>query len=283
MPLHDISYQHYRGQRLSRRERSLALARSSFALLLKKRRFLILLFATWVPALVRAVQIYVARQLPQTPDWLEVGPRLFQSFLTQQVSPSPFVLLVALFAGAGAVAGDLRSGALIVYLSKPITRLDYIVGKVVPVAGFLLAITLLPALLLLLFALSVASDFRLLQEHPWLPVSIILYSIWVSATFSLTVLAVSSLTRSGRLAAAGFVLAALGSHFFYLVVSRLSFGGLPPYLSVFASSVHVADLFFGGDSRYTGSPYVSLVTTGLLMAGAWFVIDRRLRSTEVVQ
>lgn len=282
MPLYDVSYQHYRGARLSRPARSWALARTGFDQLLKKRRFLLLLAVSWIPALVRGVQIYIARQLPQTPDWLEVGPALFKSFLAQQVSPSPFVLLVALFAGAGAISGDLRSGALVIYLSRPISRMDYFLGKILPVFGFLLGITLLPAIVLLLFAVSMADDWSLLTKNPWLPLSIFLYSLWAAGTFSATVLAVSSLSRSGRLAAAGFVLAALGSHFLYNVILRMMFRGAPAYLSLFASTVHVADVFFGGSSRYAGSPFVSLFTTALLVAGSIWLIDTRLRSTEVV-
>lgn len=38
-------------------------------------------------------------------------------------------MVIALLVGAGAVANDNRANALLVYLSKPCTRLDYVVGK----------------------------------------------------------------------------------------------------------------------------------------------------------
>ena len=38
-------------------------------------------------------------------------------------------LIIALLVGAGAVANDNRANALLVYLSKPCTKLDYVVGK----------------------------------------------------------------------------------------------------------------------------------------------------------
>jgi len=39
------------------------------------------------------------------------------------------ILCIALVVGAGAIAADNRSNALMVYLSKPITKGDYLLGK----------------------------------------------------------------------------------------------------------------------------------------------------------
>lgn len=280
MPLYDLSYRHFDGPRTSRLERSWALARSGLRLLLRQRRFLLLIAIAWVPAVIRGVQIYIAYHFPPAVKWLAVDASLWKTFLTQQVS-GMLVLLVALYAGSGAIASDLRAGALVIYLSKPLSRLDYVVAKAIPVATAILAITLLPGLGLLGLHLSLADDLRLLRENPWLPLSILLYSGTVAAYFSLTVLAASSLSRSGRLAAAGFVMAALGSHFAYRVFSQMRFEEAPPFLSMVGSTVHAADVFFDGASTHPGSPLVSLLAMALLMTASAFLIDRRLRSAEV--
>ena len=108
MPLHDVSYDRFQGPRINRAARSWALARSSLTLLLRQRRFLFLLAACWLPAVVRAVQIYLARQLPDSVPFLEVNPALWKDFLSQQVR-FLLVVAVALYAGSGAISSDLRT------------------------------------------------------------------------------------------------------------------------------------------------------------------------------
>jgi hypothetical protein len=190
------------------------------------------------------------------------------------------VVIVALFAGAGSIASDLRFGAVGIYLAKPLTRMDYLLGKALPVFLMILAITMVPGLTLLIFHLLLAEDMSMLREAPWLPFSVIGYSTWVAAYFTLTVLAVSSLSRSRRLAAAGFVLVALGSEFFRAMASRITFGQAPPYLSLIRATVDSSGLFFGA-SPASEAPLASFLCMGLFMAGSVWVIDRRLRSTEV--
>ena len=90
-----------------------------------------------------------------------------------------------------------------------------------------------------------ADDLSLLRDSPGLALSIIGYSGWLAAYFSLTVLAVSSLTRSRRLAAAGFVLLVLGSHFMYEMASRLSFGTTPQALSLLGAAAYASERLAG--------------------------------------
>jgi hypothetical protein len=125
-----------------------------------------------------------------------------------------------------------------------------------------------------------SENWSLLKDSPWLPASILAYSVWIAAYFCLTVLAVSSLSRSRRLAAVGFVLLALGSHALYGMAMRMSFGEAPPYLSFIAASVDAADLFFGLATA-NGSPWGSVFMMAAVMVVAVSIIERRLRSTEV--
>ena len=62
--------------------------------------------------------------------------------------------LIALFAGAGQVADDTRAGAFQFYFARPVTRDQYLVGKVMPVVVLTMFIALVPALLLSLLRLA---------------------------------------------------------------------------------------------------------------------------------
>jgi len=279
MPLYDLSYQRLQGPRTGRFQKSLALARVSIRLLLKRRSFLLLLAVSWIPAIVRAAQIYVARQFPQAPEFFAVDVSTWREFLGQQVQFLP-VVLVSLYVGAPAIASDVSSGALVVYLSKPLSRFDYALGKMLPVAAAIAAITLLPALALLALQLALAPDLDLLASEPWLPLSIVGYSVWLALYFSLAVLAVSSLCRSGRVAGAGFAAIAFGGE----IVVRAALAGArtPPRLFSMTGAAIDSGYFFFADTKSGDSPLASAAVMAFAILASAFVIDRMLRSKEAL-
>jgi len=279
MPLHDLSYQHFVGPRTSRFSRSFAMARSSASLLLKRRSFLLLLAVSWIPVIVRVAQMYVSRQFPQAFPFITVDAALWQEFLAQQVVFLP-VILVALFTGAGAISTDLSTGAFVVYLSKPISRVDYVVGKAMPVMAALLVVTLVPALTLLVVHLFVAENFELFAVTPFLPVSVVIYSVWICLYFTLTVLAISSLTRSTRVAGAGFGALALGSEVIFVGLSRLRLVQPPAFLSMIDSTVDSGHLFFG-NAASGNTPFLSVAVMVSFMLASLAALRWRLSSAEV--
>lgn len=276
MPLYDLSYRRFQGPRTSRFHRSFALARSAASLLLRRRSFLLLVAACWIPAVVRAAQIYVARQFPEAPDFFTITPSTWRDFLGQQVRFLP-VVLVSLATGASAIASDFASGAFTIHLSKPISRFDYLLGKAMPVLGAVSAVTLVPAFALLFLHLSLAPDFELLARAPWLPLAITAYSLVLALYFTLTVLAVSSLCRSGRVAGAGFAALVFGSE----IVARTAMGrvfGAPRFLSMNGSAIDAGRWFFGGAAG--DSSLTSLAFMMVVMVVSALVLGRRLRSGE---
>ena len=276
MPLYDLSYRRFEGPRTSRFRRSFALSRSAASLLLRRRSFLLLLAVCWIPAVVRAAQIYVARQFPQAPDFFTITPDTWRDFLGQQVRFLP-VVLVSLATGASAIASDFASGAFTIYLSKPISRFDYLLGKALPVAGAVSAVTLAPALALLLLHLSLAPDFELLSKAPWLPLAVTAYSLLLALYFTLSVLAVSSLCRSGRVAGAGFAALVFGSEIVARTATSRVFGA-PRFLSLNGSAIDAGRWFFGDSAAVA-----SLVFMVFVLALSARVLDRRLRSSEGAQ
>jgi ABC-type transport system involved in multi-copper enzyme maturation permease subunit len=276
MPLYDLSYRRFDGPRRSQRTRCLVIARSAAALLLKKRSFLLLLAAAWIPVVVRAGQIYVDRQFPGIPDFFEVGTKTWRQFLSQQVLLLP-VVLVSLYTGASAIASDVASGALVVYLSKPVSRLDYAFGKLLPVAGSIAFVTLVPALVLYFLQLALAPDLGFFFEAPWLPLAIVAYSLWLASFFSLAVLVLSSVCRSGRLAGAGFAALVFGGDALTAVLSSP-----PPYLGVFRAAMDSAYWFFA-DTASGQSPRACLFVMASLMVVFVLVLSRRLQSQETLQ
>ena len=65
MPIHDQGYRRYGGARAPAGRAWSVIARAGIRTLLGKRAFIALLLLSWIPFLVRAVQIYAATNLPQ--------------------------------------------------------------------------------------------------------------------------------------------------------------------------------------------------------------------------
>ncbi len=113
--------------------------------------------------MVRLAMFYVSESVTQASALLGPKPETFRDFLEQQ---NFFVFLIAVYVGSGLIAQDRKANALQIYLSKPLTRLDYIAGKMTILATFLLFVTWLPAMLLLLGQILLSGSFDFARDQP---------------------------------------------------------------------------------------------------------------------
>src|SRR5262249_50349406 len=124
-PVHDQTYRRYQGAREPMGRAWLVIARTGLRALFGSKLFLGLLFLSWIPFLVRTVQIYAVVTYPQARQVLPVDAWMFQRFIEGQ---GIFAFFVTVYVGAGLIANDRRANALQVYLSKPLLRSEYIAG-----------------------------------------------------------------------------------------------------------------------------------------------------------
>ena len=126
----------------------MVIAANGLRILARKRAFLFLMILAWMPVVVRGVQIWAAANVPGMAQMgmLAVTPRMFRDFLNQQ---EPLIFFITVYAGSGLIADDIRAKALQLYLSRPVTRTQYIAGKAAILMASLAAVTWLPAMLLL--------------------------------------------------------------------------------------------------------------------------------------
>src|SRR6185312_2127108 len=165
MPIHDQSYRRYRGGKASPGHAWLVIASAGIRTMLRKRAFLGVLLFAWGPFIARAVQIYATANCAQVASVLGVTAQTFRDFLGQQ---DFFVFIVTIYVGAGLIANDRRANALQIYLSKPLMRSEYIVGKAAILFAFILFVTLIPGLLLLLLQVLFAGSFAFLSKNLFL-------------------------------------------------------------------------------------------------------------------
>jgi ABC-2 type transport system permease protein len=278
MPIHDQGYRRYGGSRAPRGRAWAVIAESGIRSRLARRTFLALLLIAWFPFFVRTIQIYAAANLPQA-AFLAPTPETFRQFLDQQ---GTFVFFITVYAGAGLIANDRRANALQIYLSKPITRTEYIFGKLAALIAFLLLVTWVPAILLLLVQVVLAGNLTFLKSHWYLFPAITLFATIQVTTAASAMLALSSLSKSSRYV--GILYAAL------IFFSEAIFGVLRvvagntsfSWISVPFDVSQVGDAIFRLPLRYDTPWPVSAAVIVALVVVSGLVLERRVRGVEVV-
>jgi ABC-2 type transport system permease protein len=282
MPIYEQHYRRYEARGPLRSVRFWPITREALRLILAKRAFLGLLALGWLQFVARVIQIYVVTRFPEANRVLPVDGRLFGEFLNGQIG---FALLIMIFGGAGLIANDLRTGAILVYLSRPLTRRDYVLGKLSVLLALNLSVTLAPALLLYLVGLSLAPDHYLKLELAWIAPAVLLQSLLISLSLSLLSLAVSALSRSARVAGLSFFGLVAGLEMARGVLRNIFDVRGATLISLQADLRGVANALFGVTPRrfeVVGWPEALLVL--VLVGGACLLLLRsRVRAVEIVR
>ncbi|HEY7515542.1 MAG TPA: ABC transporter permease subunit [Vicinamibacteria bacterium] len=280
MPIYDRGYRKHEGRSPLQRLRFWPITREGLRLVIERRALLALFGLSLLPFVVRAVQLYVVTRFPEAARIAPVDGRLFGEFLNQQIV---FALLLSVFGGAGLVAQDLGSGAILVYLSRPLTRRDYVLGKLGVVGGLNLGVTLVPALLLYGLGLSLTPDTFFRADRAWIGPAIVAQSLILSTTLGLLALAVSSMARSARAGGLAFFGLVASLEVARRVLALLQGRPEVHLLSIQQDLRMVGGMLFGlsrgGPDLHPAYPWLALLATcGLCL----LVLRARIRAVNVV-
>ena len=133
--------------------RYLVIARYALASALRSRLFVAFLLACLVPSLVLLVGIYLRYQVTALE---QVGSAVdsvldLDGWLVVAATKTSLVVsfLVVLVVGPGLVAPDLANNAMPLYLSRPVAKTDYVVGKLLVLTGLASAVSWVPGWILI--------------------------------------------------------------------------------------------------------------------------------------
>jgi ABC-2 type transport system permease protein len=281
MPIYDQGYRRYEARGPLHRIRFWPITREALRLVLAKRAFLALLAVSFLPFVVRVGQIYLWTRFPEIGRVLPVDGRLFGELLNGQIG---FTLLLSVFGASGLVANDLRTGAILVYLSRPLTRRDYVAGKLLVPLLLNLAVTLVPGLLLYVVGLALAPELYLKWGLWWIAPAVVAHATAVSLAVGLLVLAVSSLSKSARVAGLGFFGLVAGLEMVRLVLQN-GFGRKEAVLlSLQADLQALGVALFGLADRQLDVFWLwPLLVLAAVSAGCLAVLRARVRAVEIVR
>ncbi len=282
MPIHDQSYRHYAGSREPAGRAWITIASTGIRTMIRKRKFLGLLLLAYLPFLVYAIRFYLAANVsvPQISAFLSATRESYRSFFDWQAM---FLVFITIWVGAGLVANDKRANALQIYLSKPLTRTEYIAGKAAILVVFLTLVTWAPAILLLLLHMVFTGSFAFIRANLMLFPAITLYSVLQVLLASFTILALSSLSNSSRFVAILYTGVIFFTDAVFGVLSAVTGSSAFSWISISGSLRQVGNIIFRMTPLYRDTPWqVSLLVVVAAIVVSIVILERRVRGVEVV-
>jgi ABC-2 type transport system permease protein len=206
-PIADLSYRNYDGPLHSRRARWWIVALNSLRLAKAKKGFWITAAISVLPYLLIVLQLYLQSrtQVPQGVNPFDnstPGQKYAWSFFQAYSFQAFFLFIIALMVGSGSIALDNRSNALLVYLSKPITKGDYIIGKWMGIFIALFAVAFAPSIILYFYCLLSYYSDGFFKDEPWLWLRVIVACAIPAAVHASLVLGFSAWSKTPRMAGA---------------------------------------------------------------------------------
>ncbi len=245
---------------------------------IRQRRVVALLLAAWLPFLVRAVLLYAAANFQQA-SFLAATPATFREFLGWQ---NVFVFFVTILIGSGLIADDRRANALQIYLSKPLTRVEYIAGKLAGLMVFLVFVTWVPAMLLLFLQMMFAGTTAFISANLFLFPAITLFCAIQIFVSGFAILALSSLSKSRRFVAVTYAGAILFTSAMNAALQQITASRTWAWISPGDTLDVIADAIFRlSTAPVIPVPVAVLVVVALIVA-SMLVLERRVRGVEVV-
>jgi ABC-2 type transport system permease protein len=300
MAVYKRSYKRYEGALTSERWRFTVLPRYSFRTAFESKLFTSFFTGCMLPPFVAAVLIYVKNNIQalqslnlQPLQFLDVNSEFFVTLLTVQTVLSFFIVTLI---GPGLVAPDLANNALPLYLSRPFSRAEYVLGKLTVLAALTSLVTWIPTLLVIGVQVNMAGVSWLL-DNVRLPVGVFVGSwIWI-LTISLVSLAISAWVKFRPIATASlfgvfFVLGAFGEiangmlrlhpGWGSLLNIRTDMGRLWTWL--LSDPTVYQGLVSGGSREINGLPiWGSFVAMAGFSGIALFLLNKKVRAAEVVR
>lgn len=292
MAVYKRKYNPYAGALTPERSRFFVLTRYAFADLFKSRAFVLLLILALVPTLFYAGYIFLANNT--TAQLLlrmrETGFGVdTEFFVVLVIVQTQVAFLLNCWVGPLLISGDLTNGALPLFLSRPFSRHEYVLGKLAVLALLLSAVTWIPGLLLFGLQSGLAAD-GWFWSHLWMTIPLVFCcAMWI-LMLSLISLAVSAWVKL-RIVATGVIfisfLVPAGFGEIYNGIMGTYWGRLLNFTYLFRLMVTKG---FGVSDRFADTRFAQEIPVAaawlmmiLVCVFALFVLNVRLRAREVVR
>ena len=185
MAVYKKTYRPYEGGLTSSWTRFLVIPRFAFEDMRKSRFLTIFFLASFIYPLIAALFIYVKHNVSalnllgvgNANSLISINTTFFLNFLGWQ---SMLALFLAAFTGPGQVSPDLANNALSLYLARPFSRVEYVLGKMWILIVLMSLMTWVPGLLLFFLEAYLQDGWNWMRDNSSLAWGIFLGSwVWI--------------------------------------------------------------------------------------------------------
>jgi ABC-2 type transport system permease protein len=284
MAVYKRTYRGYSGPLTNPMWRFMVLQRYAFKAVFRSRFLLIGYVGCFFLPLIAVCMLYLNQNasllalVGQKPGFLKIDANWFLNFLSFQ---GLLAGLLTAFVGPNLVAPDLANGALPLYLSRPFSRSEYILGKGMVLGSLIASITLAPAFICFAIQSSLLG-FNWFTKNLYLGTGIVLSSAVLMAVLILLGLAMSAFVR-WRIVAGALILAVFAAgKGFGAVINNVMRSTAGYYLDLqYLLSTIAANLFHHASEDDPVTPFKAWVAVLIFCALLLMMINRKLRVCEV--
>ena len=283
MAVYKRTYKSYDGPLTNPATRFLVLQRYAFRSVFKSRMLLLGYLLCFIPGILMLCVLYLNQNasvlglIGQKAGVFKINGPFFLGFLTFQ---GVLAGILTAFIAPSLVAPDLVNGALSLYMSRPFSRAEYVLGKGSVIATLAGAITFLPTMLMFIVQSSLMG-WNWMLDNFYLATGTLLTSAILLAVLTLLGLAMSALVR-WKIVAGALILGvfAIGKGFAAMIdnVMRTNMGD---YIDIQHLLGTVSTNLFHIDNTQDqplAAAWIALIAIcGVLL----YILNRKLRVCEV--
>lgn len=211
MPVYEQTYKHYEGAYRPANIAWMIIAAVGIRQLWRSKWIRFLLLGCLSVFFVNIGRIYLAANSEalellhlnsaQLQEIIRIDATFYKDFLYRQIF---FCFLMTLFVGSPLISLDRRRKNIALYLSKPLGRLDYLLGKGSIVFFYLCLITIVPTLLLLMLYAMFTDDWMYIMHNIPILMQSFTFAMVIVLPLVILILALSSLSKSTETTAVMF-------------------------------------------------------------------------------
>ena len=309
MAVYEHLYGAYEGESHSHFSRFLVIPRYALREVFKSKLFTTIFILCFIYPLIATILVYLHHNVNalallqiNVRELLPIDASFFRTFLEVQ---GGFAFILTVLVAPPLISRDLSNNALPLYLSRPLSRTEYVLGKMMVIVVLLSLVTWIPGLLIFLFQASM-SGLGWLWSNAWMAGAIVFgFMSWI-VLLSLIALAISALVKwrvvaSGAMLALFFVPSAFGA-----IVNELFLTRAGHLVSLWATMNNIWMGLFGLFQRRVGSVrgrvttpiydnelvdiallepplWASWLVIALVCAICVWLLARRVRAYEVIK
>jgi len=256
MAVYEQTYKRYAGPLTPEWSRFLIIPRHAYRAVFNSKLFTAFFVICFLPVLVEAIFIYLHHNVSaiaimkiNVREIVPIDASFFRAFVNIQ---GGFAFFVAVLIGPPLVSRDLRNNALPLYLCRPFSRSEYVLGKMSVILILLSLITWVPQLLLFLFQ-GYLEGFAWLKSNLWIASAIFIASfVWI-LLLALISQTISALVKWRVIASAAMLGLVFIPSVFGLFINEVFRTGWGNIISLWALMTNVTNGLFGLFDRVSGS------------------------------